>query len=175
MSDPTPAKASTQFRSLFCSLVLDPELVLGKVLSTEWIAEVVAQEVGKTCDRIFTPLVTLALFLGQVFSDDHSCRSAVARLLAWRTARGLPGCSPDSGGYCKARRRLSDTLLPRLTRESADRIETQESRDWLFHGRRVIIVDGSTATMPDTAANQAPIPNTAIRSEAVAFRLRESL
>ena len=82
MSDPTPARASTQFRSLFCSLVLDTELVLGQVLSTEWIAEVVAQEVGKTCDRIFTPLVTLALFLGQVFSDDHTCRSAVARLLA---------------------------------------------------------------------------------------------
>jgi hypothetical protein len=158
MSDPTPAQASTQFRSLFCSLVMDPELVLGQVLSTEWIAEVVAQEVGKTCDRIFTPLVTLAVFLGQVFSDDHSCRSAVARLLAWRTARGLPGCSPDSGGYCKARRRLSDTLLPRLTRDSADRIETQESRDWLFHGRRVIIVDGSTASMPDTPANQRAYP-----------------
>ena len=36
----------------------------------------------------FTPLVTLALFLGQVFSDDHSCRSAVARLLAWRRQTG---------------------------------------------------------------------------------------
>ena len=127
MSDPTPGKVSTQFRSLFRSLVLDPELVRGEVLSIEWIAEVVAQEVGKTCDRIFTPLVTLALFLGQVFSDDHSCRSAVARLLAWRTAHGLPECSPDSGGYCKARRRLPDTLLPRLTRESADRHEREES------------------------------------------------
>ena len=84
MSDLTRAKASTQFRSLFKSLVLDPELVLGEVLSTEWIAEVVAREVAKTRDRIFTPLVTLALFLGQVFSDDHSCRSVVARLLAWR-------------------------------------------------------------------------------------------
>ena len=26
----------------------------------------------------------------QVLSDDHSCRAAVARLLAWRAARGLP-------------------------------------------------------------------------------------
>ena len=158
MSDPTPGKVSTQFRSLFRSLVLDPELVRGEVLSIEWIAEVVAQEVGKTCDRIFTPLVTLALFLGQVFSDDHSCRSAVARLLAWRTANGLPECSPDSGGYCKARRRLPDTLLPRLTRESADRHEREESRDWLFQGRRVVIVDGSTVSMPDTLANQRAYP-----------------
>ena len=156
MSDPTPAKVSTQFRSLFCSLVLDPELVVGQVLSTEWIAEVVAQEAGKTCVRIFTPLATLAFFLGQVFSDDHSCRPAVARLLAWRSARGLPECSPDCGGYCEARPRLSDTLLPRLTRESADRIETQEARDCLFHGRRVIIDAGSSP-----AISCWPTPTTA--------------
>jgi hypothetical protein len=158
MSDHTSGKAFTQFRSLFCSLVFDPELTLGQVTSSKWIAEVVAQEVGKTCDRIFSPLVTLALFLGQVLSDDHSCRAVVARLVAWRAARGLPKCSPDTGGYCKARRRLPDSLLPRLVRESADRHETHQSTHWLFHGRRVIIVDGTTASMPDTPANQRAFP-----------------
>jgi Transposase DDE domain len=158
MSEHTSLKAFTQFRSLFCSLVFDPELTLGQVTSTKWIAEVVAQEVGKTCDRIFSPLVTLALFLGQVLSDDHSCRAVVLRLLAWRAARGLPKCSADTGGYCKARRRLPDSLLPRLVRESADRHETHQSSDWLFHGRRVVIADGSTASMPDTPANQRAFP-----------------
>ena len=33
-------------------------------------------------DRIYSPLVTLWLFLGQVLSADHSCRAAVGRLLA---------------------------------------------------------------------------------------------
>jgi hypothetical protein len=158
MCDPTRAKVITQFRSLFCSLVFDPDLTLGQVTSTKWIADVVAQEVGKTCDRLFSPLVTLALFLGQVLSDDHSCRAVVARLLAWRAARGLPKCSPDTGAYCKARRRLPDSVLPRLVRESADRHETHQSPDWLFHGRRVVIVDGSTASMPDTPANQRAFP-----------------
>ena len=158
MCDPTRASVFTQFRSLFCSSVFDPDLTLGQVTSTKWIADVVAQEVGKTCDRIFNPLVTLALFLGQVLSDDHSCRAVVARLLAWRVARGLPKCSPDTGAYCKARRRLPDSLLPRLVRESADRHETHQSPDWLFHGRRVVIVDGSTASMPDTPANQRAFP-----------------
>jgi hypothetical protein len=78
MCDPTRPKAYTQFRSLFCSFVLDPDLTLGQVISTDWIAELVAQHVGKTCDRIFTPLVTLALFLSQVLSDDQCCRKAVA-------------------------------------------------------------------------------------------------
>ena len=169
MSDPTRAKPSTQFRSLFCSTVFDPDLILGQVLSTKWIAEVVIQEVGKTTDRIFEPLVTLALFLGQVFSDDQTCNAAVARLLAWRIGRGLPECSPDSGGYCKARRRLPDSLLPRLVRESADRLQSQESADWLLHDRPVIIVDGSTLSMPDTKANQKAFPQHANQKRGCGF------
>ena len=41
-------------------------------------------------DRIFTPLVTLATFLSQILSDNHSCRGGVARLNAWHHAQGLP-------------------------------------------------------------------------------------
>jgi hypothetical protein len=156
--DPNDTVTRAQFRSLFGAIVLDPRLALGRVLSTDWIAEVVAAEVGKTADRLFSPLVTLALFLGQVLSDDHSCRGAVARLLAWRAARGLPECSPDDGGYCKARRRLPDSLLPRLVRESADRLGAEAPREWLFHGRRVVLADGSTLSMPDTPANQRAFP-----------------
>ena len=29
---------------------------------------------------------------------------------------------------------------------------------WLFHGRRVLIADGTTVTMPDTPENQAAYP-----------------
>ena len=39
-------------------------------------------------DRIYTPLVTLWVFLGQVLSADHSCRAAVARLIAHRISQG---------------------------------------------------------------------------------------
>ena len=38
---------------------------------------------------IFTPLVTLWVFLGQVLSADPSCRAAVARLIAHRVSQGL--------------------------------------------------------------------------------------
>src|SRR5438477_6422579 len=58
--------------------------------------------------RIFTPAVTLLTFLSQVLDPDHSCRQAVARLLAFRSARGLRPCSPDTGAYCKARARLPE-------------------------------------------------------------------
>ena len=158
MSDPNPRTTPAQLRSLWRSLVLDPRLLLGQVASAERIARIVDQECGTTRDRVFTPLVTLATFLSQVLGDDHSCRAAVARLLAWRVAHGLPACSPDTGGYCKARQRLPETLLPRLVRETAERLQGQAADGWLFHGRRVLIADGSTVSMPDTAENQAAFP-----------------
>jgi hypothetical protein len=82
----------------------------------------------------------------------------VARLLAWQAAPGLPACSPDAGGFCKARKRLPEALLPRLARRAADRLRTHAPPGWLFRGRRVLIVDGTTVTMPDTRENQAAFP-----------------
>lgn len=54
MSHPTPATDLAQFRGLFRSLVLDPELLLGRALSEETIARAVAEEAGKTGERVFT-------------------------------------------------------------------------------------------------------------------------
>ena len=82
MTHPIPATAAAQFGDLFRSLVLDPELLFGRVLSTEAVAQAIAEEAGPTGDRLFTPAVTTATFLAQVHSDDHSCRAAVARLKA---------------------------------------------------------------------------------------------
>ena len=125
MPDPTAPGSTAQFPRLFRSLVLDPALLLAHALDAGDLARLVTEEVGPTRDRLFTPAVTTAVFLSQVSSDDQSCRSAVARLLAWRVARGLPACSPDAGGYCKARQRLPESLLPRSVRHVADRIGDQ--------------------------------------------------
>jgi hypothetical protein len=169
--DPIPRSHAAQFRSLFRSLVIDPGLILGQVLEVQHISELLAHHVGKTRDRIFTTPVTLAVFLSQILSDDHSCRRAVARLLAWRTARGLPPCSPDTGGYCKARQRLPETLLPQLVRDSADRLQGHAREHWLFHNRRVVIADGSTVSMPDTAENQEVYPQHAGQKPGCGFPL----
>ena len=36
---------------------------------------------------IYSPAVTIWVFLAQCLSADHSCREAVAQLIAWRLAR----------------------------------------------------------------------------------------
>ena len=140
MTHPIPATAAAQFRGLFLSLVLDPELLFGRVLSTDAVSQAIADEAGPTGDRVFTPEATLATFLSQVLSDDHSCRAAVARLKGWRAGRGLPPCSLATGGYCKARQRLPEALLPRLVRRTGDGLQGHAPNGWLFHGRKVVIV-----------------------------------
>lgn len=67
--------------------------------------------VGHWLDRVFSPLVTLRVFLGQVLSADHSCRAAVARLIAHHAACGQKPCSPRTGASCRARKRLSEQFF----------------------------------------------------------------
>src|SRR3954452_14932364 len=85
----------------------DGGLPFADVLTDEVLADALAA-VGGWLDRIFSPLVTLWVFLGQVLSPDHSCRAAVARLNAHRVARGQRPCSARTGAYCRARQRLPE-------------------------------------------------------------------
>ena len=54
---------------------------------------------------------TLWAFLTQVICPVGCCRLAVARVMAWLAAHGQPPCGPGTGGYCKARTRLSEGLF----------------------------------------------------------------
>lgn len=107
---------------------------------------------------IYTPAVTVWVFLSQCLSPDHSCRDAVARLVAWRVACGQKPCSAETGAYCTARNDLPEEVLHELVRDTGKQIEDESPKSWLWHGRKVRVVDGSTITMPDTPANQAAYP-----------------
>jgi hypothetical protein len=131
----------------------------------EWLSESLVESLleqlgGTYRERIYRPAVTLWVFLSQVLSADHSCREAVARLLAFRVASGEPPCSPETGAYCTARGRLPEELLARLVTTTGSELEHEARRQsgWLWKGRTVKIVDGTTVTMPDTPENQAAYP-----------------
>src|SRR4029077_5260788 len=78
--------------------------------------------------------------------------------LAQRVAQGLPECSADTGAYCKARQRLPEAVLAGLTRRTGQQLLLDAPARWCWHGRDVKVVDGSTASMPDTPANQKAYP-----------------
>ena len=107
---------------------------------------------------IYSPTVTIWVFLAQCLSTDHSCRDAVARLIAWRLAQGLKPCSADTGAYCTARDRVPEEACLQLVRDAGRRSDDEVPAEWRWRGRRVLDVDGSTITMPDTPENQAEYP-----------------
>jgi len=107
---------------------------------------------------IYTPAVTVWVFLAQCLSADHSCRDAVARLIAWRVTQGLRPCSADTGTYCLARANLPEEVMHQLVRETGKQTEEQADESWRWCGRNVRVVDGSTSTMPDTPENQEAYP-----------------
>jgi len=98
------------------------------------------------------------LLLAQALDPDPSLNQAVRRLLAERAAAGLPRLSSRTGAYSQARSRLPQGLLPRLARHVGNALLENAPGGWLWKGRDVKIVDGTTLSMPDTAANQAAWP-----------------
>jgi hypothetical protein len=146
-----------QVRFLRRQFLQDGDLPFTDVLTEEVLAEALSALRG-WLDRIFSPLVTLWVFLGQVLSADHSCRAAVARLIAHRLARGQRRCSAQTGGYCQARKRLPESFFADVACSVGRRLDARTEQGWLWKGRRVYLFDGTTVTMPDTRENQAAYP-----------------
>jgi hypothetical protein len=124
---------------------------------------------------IYTPAVAVWVFLSQCLSPDHSCRDAVARLVAWRVARGQKPCSAETGAYCTARNGLPEEAVHALVRDTGKQIEDESPASWLWHRRKVRVVDGSTITMPDTPENQAAYPQQKSQKPGCGFPLARIL
>jgi len=113
--------------------------------------------------------VLLWAFLGQVLDPDHSCNRALARIQAHRARLGLEPLSTDTGGYCKARKRLPEALFRHLFRRSGVALSQQAGDEHLWCGRRVKVVDGSSCSMPDTAENQKEYPQPSSQTPGCGF------
>jgi hypothetical protein len=141
------------------------------VLSEERLETALREEGATWREQVFTPVFTLWAFLTQVLSHDGSCRAAVARVLAWLAAQGRPAASAKTDPYCKARQRLPESLFSRLTRETGQTLQEQLPDEWLWHGRRVKIADGTTVSMPDTPENQEAYPQSSGQQPGLGFPL----
>ena len=109
-------------------------------------------------DAIGTPVLTLWAFLWQCASAAKDCGTAVARALAWRLGQGQPGCSVNTGAYCKARAKLPEPFLKDLCTTLGQRLDRQAPDAWRWRGRPVKVIDGSVCTAADTEENQKVYP-----------------
>lgn len=145
------------------------DLYFAGLLSEDRILEAFGKARSVWQGWVYTPAVTIWVFLSQCLSVDHSCREAVAGLIAWRLARGLKACSSQTGAYCTARDDVPEEACVRLMRESGRKVDEEAPPEWRWHGHRVLDVDGSTFTMPDTPANQVEYPQMASQRRGCGF------
>jgi len=88
------------------------------------------------------PATTLGLFMQQILQGNVSCAAV----------RHWAGKSFTPQAYCDARMRLPLPVVQRLALETAAAMERDggSQQEHRFHGHRVLLLDGSSYSMPDT-------------------------
>ena len=160
-----------QVRFLRRQFLQDGELPFTDVLSEGTVEQALKALNVVWLDRVYSPLITLWVFLGQVLSQDHSCRAAVARLIAHRVSQGERPCSSETGAYCQARKRLPEKFFSEVARKTGQALDDKSENRWLWKGRRVLAYDGSTLSMPDTPENQEAYPQPPQQQPGLGFPL----
>ena len=121
-------RSRQQARFLQRQFLQDGDLPFSNVLSDQIVSHALTAVGVVWNDGIYTPLVTLWVFLSQVLSVDHSCRAAVARLIAHRLSQGQRACSPETGAYCQARKRLPEKFFADVALECSPKVDPDVMR-----------------------------------------------
>jgi hypothetical protein len=161
----------TNLKTIRARFARNAGLPFAQVLTQSMIRDVLNDHGVTYRDRVFNPVTTIWGFLSQVLSDDHSCRDAVARIIAHRATSGIEVCSPNTASYCNARRRIQTGVLRTLAKRTAQELQRNAAEEWKWNGRSVFIADGSHVSMPDTPKNQACYPQPPTQKPGLGFPL----
>src|SRR5436305_11803652 len=139
-----PQSRQQQAEALLASFLQADGLPLADVLTPDDVVTAFA-DAGADCQgsatAIFTPLLTLWAFLGQLLHTDHSCRAAVLRVIVLCAALSRPTRASDTAAYCRARAPLPTAALRRLATHLARQLEERGPAAWPWQARHVHLID----------------------------------
>ncbi len=107
--------------------------------------------------RLYSKENTFWAFLSQVLDSDGGCMEVVRKLQAYASLKSDIKPSSSTAAYCKARQKLNVQDLNSIFDFTAKKYVSKAISP-SFHNRRVVVVDGTGVSMPDTAKNQAEWP-----------------
>lgn len=157
------------------SLLQDPDLPFADTLSAQQIQHAFDAEnvhFGDDDDEVvYTPPMTLWAMLSQMLftGEQRSCLAAVVRVAAFYALLGREVSGTNTGAYCRARAKVPEGVVRRLTLQVARDCEANVPAAWRWKGRNVRVVDGTTFSMPDTAENQAEYPQSTTQAQGLGF------
>lgn len=122
------------------------------------IAEL-GNEAGGTFSRrrIFSKANTFWAFFAQILDADGGCQEVVRKVQALAASRGMAMPSASTSAYCQARSKLNSAGLQRILKHTTEQLQ-HWGRRRRWKDRRVVVVDGTGVSMPDTPDNQAAWP-----------------
>jgi hypothetical protein len=120
-------------------------------------------------DRVFTPAITLGLFVSQVLSRSDACSTVMTNFNRERKDNGLSPVSSDASAYTKARARLPVELIHQLSDLVRKMAHNLTPDNWKWKGLNVYLVDGFVLRAPDTLANQKKYPQPSCQKEGLGF------
>jgi putative transposase len=169
----SPARPSAvQFEQVVAPFLNDPGLPFANVLPASEVEQAFVEagvNFGNSSRSVFTPALTLWAFLSQVVQPAKSCSAAVLRLATLLLALENAPCSLNTAAYCRARAKLPTVVIRKLALQVGRRLEDALADDWLWHGRHVIMVDGTTVTLADTEENQRAFPQSSSQKPGLGF------
>jgi hypothetical protein len=117
--------------------------------------------------RLFSKENTFWAFFSQILDADGGCKEVVRKLQSYASLKGIAFPSSSTASYCTARKKLDIQTLTAIfdhTARQQDRVSTGR-----LNNRRVIVVDGTGVSMPDTAENQEVWPQSATQKPGCGF------
>ena len=167
--------ARKDFRIVRDKFANDSGLPFGRLLSREYVLNVLESEGHYFRSRVFCPLVVLWGWLSQCLSQDKSLRETVSRILAHRVSTGLPTISASSASYSEARTRFPESAMQRMAKEIGRKVHDSADDSWSWRGREVFLVDGTGLTMADTPENQLKYPQVSSRPAGLGFPIMRAV
>lgn len=117
---------------------------------------------------IFSKENTFWAFLGQVLSSDGGCKEVIRKFQSYASLKGIKLPSSSTASYCTARKKLDEQTLSKIFQHTAMQGD-ESSQTGLLNNRRVVVVDGTGLSMPDTPENQAVWPQSATQKPGCGF------
>lgn len=107
--------------------------------------------------RIFSKETVFWAFFSQIIDADGGCAEVVKKMKAHLSFNGGQPVSVSTGSYCKSRTKLVEQDLIKILAHTTESFHVDPD-DQPLAGRRVVVVDGTGLSMPDTPENQAKWP-----------------
>ena len=107
--------------------------------------------------RIFSKENTFWAFFTQILDADGGCLEVVRKVQAFAASRAMALPSASTSAYCQARGKLNSAGLQRILKHTSEQLQHRGHR-CRWKDRRVVVVDGTGVSMPDTAGNQKTWP-----------------